>query len=151
MIGEFNRQNPYVVQIIENMEPLKHKTMNTTITFIKYLLGGFFVSVIFCIGSFSIQYIPFYVFIFLVDLIVSFLHFKMTMEINPIAEMTRIIYGNQYEKIFVNNEVLLNIIEDISYFKGMLDSLSESCKHIFIGTSIISIAICIYRWILFFI
>lgn len=151
MIGEFNRQNPYVVQIIENMEPLKHETMNTTITFIKYLIGGFFVSVIFCIASFSIQSIPYFVFIFLVDLIVSFLHFKMTMRINPIAEMTRIIYGNQYEKIFVNNEVLLNIIEDISYFKGMLNALNGSCKHMFIGTLIMNIFVCIYRWVIFFI
>lgn len=146
MVGEFNRQNPYVVQIIESMEPLKHKTLGTSVVFTKYLIYGILVATAGCVATFSVNHIHFFVLILLCGIMVSSISFKRVMSLNPIGEITRIIYGNQYEKIYVNNEVLLNIIEDIAFFKGMLELLELICKLIFYSICISSIGICIVRW-----
>lgn len=151
MVGEFNRQNPYVVQIIESMEPLKHKTLHASVIFTKYLIYSLFVSIAGCVMTFSVNYIPFFVLIFLCNIMVSSISFKRVISLNPIGEITRIIYGNQYEKIYVNNEVLLNIIEDIAFFKGMLELLELICKLIFYSTLILSIGISLIRWIMWLI
>lgn len=147
MVGEFNRQNPYVVQIIESMEPLKHKTLGTSVIFTKYLIYSILVSITGCVITFSVKHIPFFVLILLCNIMVSSISFKRVMSLNPIGEITRIIYGNQYEKIYVNNEVLLNIIEDIAFFKGMLEILELTCKSIFYSICVSSIGICMFRWI----
>lgn len=151
MVGEFNRQNPYVVQIIESMEPLKHKTLDASVIFTKYLIYGIFVSITGCVITFSVKHIPFFVLILLCNIMVSSISFKRVMSLNPIGEITRIIYGNQYEKIYVNNEVLLNIIEDIAFFKGMLELLELICKLIFYSTLILSIGVSLIRWIMWII
>ena len=151
MVGEFNRQNPYVVQIIESMEPLKHKTLDASVIFTKYLIYGIFVNITGCVITFSVKHIPFFVLILLCNIMVSSISFKRVMSLNPIGEITRIIYGNQYEKIYVNNEVLLNIIEDIAFFKGMLELLELICKLIFYSTIILSIGVSLIRWIMWII
>lgn len=150
MIGEMNRQNPYVIQIIESMEPLKHLAIEKSVVFTRNLIYGFLVNVIFGVVFFSFWSIPIYLFLFLTQVFIMSMIYRFVMKHNPLAEITRIIYGNQYEKIYVNNEILLNMIEDIAFFKGMLHILGKLCNYITYGFIMISSFLCIIRWILYF-
>jgi len=129
MIGEFNRQNPYVVQIMENIEPLAALTLETTKGFtINFILGSV-VGALATVSSigFKIGCDKFIcIYIAYVWIIVSL--FKYIMKRNPNAEATRIIYGNQYENIYVNNELLLELIEDMAGFKNSLIVFDEACR-----------------------
>lgn len=150
MIGEANRQNPYVIQIIESMEPLKHLAIEKSVVFTRNLIYGFLVNTIFGVLTFSLWSIPFYLILFIVQMLSMSLIYRFVMKHNPLAEITRIIYGNQYEKIYVNNEILLNIIEDVAFFKGMLRVLGNACNYITYCTIIISAFSCLMKWVMYF-
>ena len=53
---------------------------------------------------------------------------KLVIETNPLDEVIRIIYGNEYEKIYVNNEKLLKLIEGIAAFKEKIRFLEKTFK-----------------------
>ena len=151
MIGELNRQNPYVIQLIENMEPLKHSAIQKSEKFTRNLINGFLVTISTCILCMEMRIILIYGLIFLMYVMVTTLSFKATMEFNPLSEITRIIYGNQYEKIYVNNEALLKLIERVSYFKGALQVFEKVCNYSFILLTISDGVLLLYKWILYFI
>lgn len=150
MMGEFNKENPYIIQICENIEPLKVLAMDSARLFTRNLIIGFLVAL--CSSLLTVSWV--HAIIFLVvwgaEVLLTSLSFRYTMQRNPLPEIMRILYGNQYEKIYVNNEKLLQLIEAIAAFKSNLLLLNKINKWAFFQLPIIMIPIVILRWIVFF-
>lgn len=130
MIGEHNRDNPYIIQILENLEPLKSKTIESAKAFVKYEIMTFIFTIAFIL---YIRYIEGETYFFILGywMIISIgtiFIFISTYKRNPIPDITSIIYGNQYEKIYVNNERLLKMIEGMAAFDSRLSSFKQTAE-----------------------
>lgn len=125
-----NRQNPYIIQIGENLDPLRLKSIVCIRDFLYRFFYGLLITIIGSIISYKISiYIP--IGIILLFLFLGFDGFRNVRKIlksSPLMEITDILYGNQYEKIYVNNERLLNMIENMAGYDALLSFFSNYIK-----------------------
>lgn len=118
MIGEFNRENPYVIQIMENIDPMKENALECTKLLIRTLILEGLMSITCAFSFFGIWPMFILILYLMATRILSRVsQWKMVVSTNPLEEVIRIVYGNEYEKIYVNNEKLLKLIEGIAAFK----------------------------------
>lgn len=127
MIGEFNRENPYVIQIMETIGPMREKALECTKLLIRTLIYETLMSIT-CTLMYTGVWPVFFLCICLMTLkIISRIYqWKLVVGTNPLDEVTRIIYGNEYEKIYVNNEKLLKLIQAIAAFSEKVIFLSKT-------------------------
>lgn len=127
MIGEFNRENPYVIQIMENVDPMKEKALECTKLLIRTLIYETLMSFTCTLMFIGVWPVFFLCICFMITKILSRIYqWKLVVSTNPVDEITRIIYGNEYEKIYVNNEKLLKLIQAIAAFNEKVVFLSKS-------------------------
>lgn len=151
MIGELNRQNPYIIQITENMEPLRRKSLNAMTLFMRNSIIGFLMMGLGSLFSFSWMIMLILQIIWAYDVVIGYQCIRKIMKSSPLSEITMIIYGNQYEKIYVNNERLLQMIQNMSAFDKSLDVITYYTSKQFKRLFVLSIGISIIRWIFYFI
>lgn len=152
MIGEFNKENPYIIQISENIEPLKNQSMQASRIFTRNLIIGFLVSVLSGVLFFYPICIVAFIALWAINMIfVLGSIFKYTMQRSPLPEIYRILYGSQYEKIYVNNEKLLQLIEAISSFRGCINQMNVLSKNTTIAHSIVCGMVLVFRWLIYLI
>lgn len=139
MIGEFNRANPYIVQINETTEPLRLKGIRNMAKFMRSSIAGLLITII--LSFFDISWKSRIIMIvFLVFCIVmGYLNMYKVLKISPLPRIIRILYGTQYEKIYVNNEELLKLIQQMSAYSSSLDTALYCNKHMFIILGVIDI------------
>ena len=144
MIGELNRQNPYIIKLCETIEPARAESVSATNQFVRNVAIAFLTTFLISIFLFNWRFI---LCLFCIQIAISaheFIMLKYTISLSPLDEITSIIYGQQYEKIYVNNEKLLVLIEDIAIFRGHC----KSCIKYLNNALNISILICIIFLIL---
>ena len=146
MIGEFNRENPYIIQIMENIDPMKEKALESTKLLIRTLLVESLMSIL-CAFSFFGMWPMFILFMcmMIIRALSRLRQWKIVVSTNPLDEIIRIIYGNEYEKIYVNNEKLLKLIEAIAAFKEKTKLLTRLFKASIQSTMVESLAIVLTR------
>lgn len=127
MIGEFNRENPYVIQIMENIDPMKEKALECTKMLIRTLIYESLMSFTCTLMFFGVWPVFFLCICFAITKIISRIYqWRLIMTANPLDEIVRIIYGSEYEKIYVNNEKLLKLIQAIAAFNEKTIYLSKT-------------------------
>lgn len=130
MIGEFNRDNPYVIQLLESTESIELTSIKITrefvYTVIVIILSGIFSLLIFLIPfKFAGILFPATATVVIVTILFLYRILQEVLTSSPLREINQIVYGKQYERIYVNNERLLKLIQEVTNFKGKAYILSR--------------------------
>lgn len=134
MIGEFNKDNPYIIQLLESTESMELTSIRITReyvhTVIVIILSGLISLLIFLL-PFKFAGIVFPAILTVVIISIIFLY-KLLHDVlvtSPVKEITQIVYGKQYERIYVNNERLLKLIQEVTKFEGKAHILSRILRY----------------------
>lgn len=157
MIGELNRNNPYVIQLLESTESIELTSIKITREFVHtvivIILSGI-VSLLIFLMPMKFAGIIFPASSTVVVMTILFLYriLQEVLKSSPLREINQIVYGKQYERIYVNNERLLKLIQEVTSFEGKAYILSRIFKMLRkISIIIIPCALFIRLMILFFI
>lgn len=157
MIGEFNRDNPYIIQLLESTESIELTSIKITrefvYTVIVIILSGIFSLLIFLMPfKFAGILFPATTTVVIVTILFLYRILQEVLTSSPLREINQIVYGKQYERIYVNNERLLKLIQEVTNFKGKAYILSRVLRMLrIISLTIIPCVLFIRLMILFFI
>lgn len=118
-----NRKNPYVIQLKENIEPARRKSIESVEFYLRHALYGLIIGTVGLILSFfvSLWLSGFIVIVYLYLTISGYKCLISIIKTSPLSEINDVIYGDQYEKIYVNNERLLKMIESVAAYNRAID------------------------------
>lgn len=148
MIGELNRENPYIIQIIENIEPTQLKVVNTTKRFTQCIMTQILLSIAIVITCFSVEGLILLIGYNVLSILSTYSYLKRGLMYSPLEEINRIIYGSQYERIYVNNEKLLQLIQQLSGFNTTMDFLINFFHRKMKNDIFMAILICVSHWLI---
>lgn len=130
MIGELNKDNPYVIQLLESYESLELKSIRITREYVHTVIVIILTALIsLFIFLYPLRFAgiicPAILLVTVSTIIFLYKILQDVLNTSPLKEIRRIVYGNQYERIYVNNEKLLKLIQEVTRYEGKTHVLSK--------------------------
>jgi len=121
-ISDFNRSNPFVITMRAQHDVLTNKliSMSKAIFFSSILsvITGIVIGI-----NFMDALLVLVICIF--PILYQYLLMRNAMSNSHIKEINAIVFGDEYKDININNEKILEITVDISYYQGKADFIRE--------------------------
>lgn len=134
-MNDYNRSNPFVIIIEKQNNDMETDMMKLIKTCIISIIIGIVSTILFLIQSPNIS-----VLLIILPMIYFSSIIRGTLNSTSRLQIKKMIYGNEFKDINVNNEKALDIIMSIMQIKGKVAHLSETL----IAYSVINIILIIY-------